>query len=149
MSAPEVRATGFYGVASKLAQKSASPVLFIFVDSLYYHINHHIFCPIHQDESDYWTLNFHTSHFQKSNPYSVFGVTSRPIGPLQAEQSCKERWSEYSEMSEDERCRLSKHAGISIKDRLSCLSGKGKMEKEVLTSWLARLSLPPSASLKR
>lgn len=52
-------------------------------------------------------------------------------------------------MSEDERGRLPKQAGISIKDRLSCLSGKGKMEKEVLAPWLARLSLPPSASLKR
>lgn len=58
MSAPEVKATGFYGVASELAQKLASPVLFIFVDSLYYHINHHIFCPIHQDKSDCSSLNF-------------------------------------------------------------------------------------------
>lgn len=60
MSAPEVKATGFYGVASKLAQKSTSPVLFIFVD--YYHINHHIFCPIYLNESDCSSFNFYTWH---------------------------------------------------------------------------------------
>lgn len=60
----EVKAAGFCGVASKLTQKSALPVLFIFVDSLYYHINHHLFCPIHQDESDNWTLNFYTWHLR-------------------------------------------------------------------------------------
>lgn len=50
-------------------------------------------------------------------------------------------------MSEDERGRLSKQAGISIKDRLSCLSGEDG--KRGLGTLAGRLSLPPSASLKR
>lgn len=46
------------------------------------------------------------------------------------------------------KCCLSKQAGISIKDRLFCLSLEGKMEKErqVLTSWQVYISLPPSVS---
>lgn len=54
-----------------------------------------------------------------------------------------------AEMSEDQRCRLSKQAGLSIGNRLFCLSGKGKMENQgqVLAFWQAPLSLPPSASL--
>lgn len=53
-----------------------------------------------------------------------------------------------AEMSEDQKRRLSKQAGLSIRDRPLCLSGKGKMETEgqVLTSWPPPLSLPPSAS---
>lgn len=46
------------------------------------------------------------------------------------------------------KCCLSKQAGISIKDRLFCLSLEGKMEKErqVLTSWQVCFSLSPSVS---
>lgn len=55
-------------------------------------------------------------------------------------------------MSEDDECRLSKQAGISIQGRaLLSVWGKGRMEEkrkegQVLTSWQENLSLPPSAS---
>lgn len=95
---------------------------------------------------------------KKCNLYSVFRATSWPIGGLnvaalqlewhhgagRAGMGCLEcGWNVRGP-----KCRLSKQAGISIKDRLFGLSLKGKMEKEkqVLTSWQACLSLPPSAS---